>query len=120
MQEVNGGYALQNDTRLNFGLGDATNVDVVRVEWPSGIVQTLTNLAPQQVLTVTEPSRLVAQGPGQLQVQSWKGMAFGLQASTDLAAWTSLGTATNLDGTLKFSDPDVADHPHRFYRAVSK
>jgi len=120
LQEINGGYAQQNDSRPNFGLGDAANVDLVRIEWPSGIVQTLTNLAPQQILTVTEPARLVAQGPGQAQVQSWKGMAFELEASTDLVEWASLGTLTNLDGTLKFSDPDAANHVRRYYRAVAK
>jgi enediyne biosynthesis protein E4 len=120
LREVNGGYAQQNDLRPDFGLGDATNADLVRIEWPSGIVQTLTNVAPQRILTVTEPSHLVAQGPGQLQVQSWKGMAFELQASTNLVEWTSLGTATNLDGTLKFNEPEVAGHDKRFYRAVAK
>jgi hypothetical protein len=55
MQEVNGGYQVQNDTRLNFGLGDATNVDLVRIEWPSGVVQELTNVAVDQILTLWEP-----------------------------------------------------------------
>jgi hypothetical protein len=38
----------------HFGLGQATSVSELRIEWPSGIVQTLTDLAPNQVLTVTE------------------------------------------------------------------
>ena len=38
----------------HFGLGDATNIDNVRIEWPSGIVQTMTNLAAKQILTVVE------------------------------------------------------------------
>ena len=40
-----GGLACQNDLRAHFGLGDATNVDVVIIEWPSGTVQQLTNVA---------------------------------------------------------------------------
>jgi hypothetical protein len=43
-----GGLACQNDLRAQFGLGDATNVDVVIIEWPSGIVQQLTNIATKQ------------------------------------------------------------------------
>jgi hypothetical protein len=54
MQEVNGGYAFQNDTRLNFGLGDATNVDLVRIEWPSGNVQELSTQSADRIVTVTE------------------------------------------------------------------
>jgi hypothetical protein len=56
MQEVNGGYSIQNDVRLNFGLGDATNVDLVRIEWPSGNVQELTNQGVDQILAVSEQS----------------------------------------------------------------
>jgi enediyne biosynthesis protein E4 len=38
----------------HFGLGNATQADIVRVEWPSGNVQELTGVAPDQSLTVTE------------------------------------------------------------------
>ena len=40
----------------HFGLSDATNIDTVRIEWPSGIVQEQYNLAPRQSLTITEPT----------------------------------------------------------------
>ena len=33
----------------HFGLGDATNVEVLRIEWPSGVVTELTNVSPQPV-----------------------------------------------------------------------
>jgi len=39
----------------HFGLGDATNVSTLRIEWTSGIVQELRNLPVNQILTVTEP-----------------------------------------------------------------
>ena len=35
----------------HFGLGDATNVTTLRIEWPSGAVQELTNVATNQFLT---------------------------------------------------------------------
>jgi hypothetical protein len=63
MQEVNGGYQWQNDTRLNFGLGDATTVDLVRIEWPSGNVQELVNLTPNQIITVTEAVNITPARP---------------------------------------------------------
>ena len=102
----------------HFGLGDATNVDVLRIEWPSGIVQELQEVAPNQILTVTEPARLQVFGAGAFRVQSWKGMAFEVQASTDLKQWSPVTTVTNLTGTLEFSDPNSANSLQRFYRAV--
>jgi hypothetical protein len=50
-----GGHFLgQGDGPLNFGLGRATLVDQIDIQWPSGLSQTLTNVAVDQPLTVTE------------------------------------------------------------------
>src|SRR5439155_7289915 len=56
LREISGGtsFGSQNDMRANFGLGDATNADIVRIEWPSSIVQTMTNVAAKQFLTGVE------------------------------------------------------------------
>jgi enediyne biosynthesis protein E4 len=54
-----GGLGSQNDLRAAFGLGDATKVEVVRVEWPSGMVQELANVAARQFLTVIEPEAFI-------------------------------------------------------------
>ena len=104
----------------HFGLGDATIIDTVRIEWPSGIVQELHDVAAKQSMTVTEPARLQALGAGILRIQSWKGMAFDVQASTDLDQWSPLTIVTNLTGTLEFTDPDALNHPRRFYRTVPR
>ncbi|MCZ7636663.1 MAG: FG-GAP-like repeat-containing protein [Verrucomicrobia bacterium] len=57
------GFTGQSDLRAHFGLGDATQVDILRVEWPSGNVQELTDLAPNQLLTVTEQVRITPVRP---------------------------------------------------------
>jgi hypothetical protein len=44
----------QSDIRAHFGLGDATTVDEIRIEWPSGAEQTMTGVAVNQILSVTE------------------------------------------------------------------
>jgi hypothetical protein len=49
------GYQSNSDPRLHFGLGTATQVDQVKVTWPSGQVQYLTNLAANQIIEVVEP-----------------------------------------------------------------
>ena len=83
-------------------------------------MQELHNVAPKQFLTVTEPARLRVLGSGAFRVQSWKGMAFAVQASIGLKQWSPVTTVTNLTGTLEFTDPDAANQLRRFYRAVLK
>ncbi|MFA6108201.1 MAG: CRTAC1 family protein [Candidatus Latescibacterota bacterium] len=51
------GYLSQSDPRLHFGLGSGGLVDSVTVRWPSGQLQTLTEVAVDQVLVVEEPAR---------------------------------------------------------------
>jgi hypothetical protein len=121
LREISGGsgYCSQNDLRAHFGLGNATNVEVMRIEWPSGIVQELRDLPAKQILTVTEPVRLQATGLGQFQFKSWKGQAFTIKASADLTAWNSIATVTNLTGTVEFTDPEAGLLAQRFYRLVT-
>jgi len=55
-RDISGGDAVNgNQLYAHFGLGDATNVETVRIEWTSGIVQELHDVATRQILTVTEP-----------------------------------------------------------------
>jgi hypothetical protein len=62
MRQISGGAGIGNqDLCAHFGLGSATNIDTIRIEWPSGKVQELANVAAKQVLTVTEPEPPVLQ-----------------------------------------------------------
>jgi hypothetical protein len=72
-------------------LAHATNVTALRIEWSSGIVQELTNVATDQILTITEPAQLVPLSPGAFQIRCWKGMQFEVEESLNLQAWNSLG-----------------------------
>jgi hypothetical protein len=47
-------YLSANDRRVFFGLGDETKVKQVRILWPSGIEQVVTNLASDQLIKVEE------------------------------------------------------------------
>ena len=52
LREVSGGHS--SDLRVHFGLGDAKTIDTIRVEWPSGIVQELKDVATNKFLTIRE------------------------------------------------------------------
>jgi hypothetical protein len=49
-----GGYLSSNDRRLHFGLGGATRADRVEVHWPSGRVETRTDVPASGTIEWTE------------------------------------------------------------------
>jgi hypothetical protein len=115
-----GGFSNGQNLIAHFGLGDATNVDVLRIEWTSGIVQELHNVPVRQYLTVTEPTKLRMERAGELQIQCWKGMAYAIECSTNLLDWGALATVTNLTGKLTWSDPKPPSLSACFYRVVKQ
>jgi len=54
-----GGYFSQSDLRVHFGLGKAEKVEVLEVRWPSGQVDTLKDVKPNQVVYVKEGEGIV-------------------------------------------------------------
>ncbi|MBL4716624.1 MAG: VCBS repeat-containing protein [Bacteroidia bacterium] len=51
---VETGYDGQNSLNVEFGLGNATVIDSIRIEWPSGIVWDTSNVNAKQFLTINE------------------------------------------------------------------
>ena len=51
------GYASSSDGPVHFGLGGDARAESITIYWPSGTVQTLQDVAGDQVLKVTEASR---------------------------------------------------------------
>ena len=121
-RDITGGTTSNGNHRYaHFGLGDATSVTTLRIEWPSGIVQELQDVPTKQILTITEPPQLVPLGPCEFQIRCWKGMQFEVQKSANLLTWDSLGTVTNESGTLTFQDTQADPGAARcFYRVVSQ
>ncbi|MGB0122759.1 MAG: CRTAC1 family protein [Silvibacterium sp.] len=54
-----GSYLSQNDLRVHFGLGSATKIDSLEIRWPSGKVETLTNLDADKFYSVLEGQGIV-------------------------------------------------------------
>ena len=54
-----GSYLSQHDFRQHFGLGSATKIDSIEIQWPSGTVDKLTNLAADKFYSVLEGSGVV-------------------------------------------------------------
>jgi hypothetical protein len=124
LREISGGgnYFAQNDPRARFGLGDATNADVVRIEWPSGIVQELTNVTAKQFLTVIERAKLQADyqpatGEFHLTVLGGKGLAYAIEQTTNLSSWIACAQLTNQTGAVIWTNLPDLQGVGIFYRA---
>jgi len=71
VREVRAGesYGITHSGRQNFGLGSSTKVETLIIKWPSGIVETYTDLDANQSITVVEdvcitpPSNITFDGP---------------------------------------------------------
>ena len=105
----------------HFGLGDATKAQTVRIEWPSGIVQELRDVASKQILTVVEHQHYAGQPPSFTQVapaengavrvtmaEPSSGARYVLEASANLVNWTKLAAWTSGGTTFQFTDTQRA------------
>ena len=108
------GWLATSDRRVHFGLGQATNVDLVRIRWPSGQKQYLTNVPANQILTVEEPKMALA-GPAQVggttsldfKIQGDEGLPYFMLLSLSNATPTVLPDGTSIpvivDGVSEYT-----------------
>jgi hypothetical protein len=91
---TNAGTFNQSDLPVHFGLGSATTIDELRIQWPDGTVQLLYDVPANQYLTVHTPGDFdgdgVVDGGDLLQ---WQG-DFAMNGESDM----------NLDGQTDGAD----------------
>jgi hypothetical protein len=58
-----GSYLSASDKRVHFGLGKANIIQTIEIRWPSGIRQTLKDIAADQILQIDEPAAAVPAKP---------------------------------------------------------
>lgn len=91
---TNAGTFNQSDVPVHVGLGDASTIDELRIEWPDGTIQIIEDVAADQYLSVTTPGDF--DGDGDVDAD-------------DLAQWesdfsVSNGSDSNLDGASNGRD----------------
>jgi hypothetical protein len=66
-----GSYISQNDLRVHFGIGKAEKVELLEIRWPSGAVDALKDVKPNQLIVVKEGAgiaRSVKFGKGEVKM----------------------------------------------------
>jgi len=76
MREISGGsgWGHQDTLFAEFGLGDQVRANSVEIHWPSGDIQSFTNVPANQAITVTEGSGItegLAVQPQRKQLSTW-------------------------------------------------
>ena len=127
MREITSGDGIGSSALIaHFGLGDATNIDTVRIEWPSGRTQEIQALKPNQSLVVTEPPSIRAIGAQtdgfHLQVQTATvGTNHRVERSSNLLDWSEVTTLTSQgvgQKTTVVDSTSPSGEQARFYRVV--
>jgi len=125
LREISGGtgYGSQDGLLAHFGLGDATSVDVLRIEWPSGMVQEFLDVRANQTLIIYEPPRLEIRviqpfRSVEMILTSRGGFDYAIEATEDFRQWARIGTLTRVNGSVQFVDQSAGLHRQRFYRAA--
>jgi hypothetical protein len=73
---------------------------------------------PPPAPLVLSPQGFATNRNFQFKLSSTTNTGFGIQASTNLADWTGIGSGfTDMSGLLFFQDTNAAGFPSRFYRA---
>ena len=120
----------QAELLAHFGLGDATKVETLRINWPSGVVQELHDVVPNQSLNITEHQEGVTHSPSltasrlasdtvQLTLTGQTNLLYVFEASTNLVQWTKIAVRPNLTGAVDFTDNTATNYSQRFYRTVT-
>jgi len=135
MREISGNAYFGGGGQLliaHFGLGDATNVTTLTIEWPSGIVQEFSDVAADQYLKIEEHEDYAETNPVPaltLVGTSTNGLAltiqeptagahYALEGSTDLQNWAMLLSRKSVGGTQDYIDTKATNGTARFYRVI--
>jgi hypothetical protein len=88
----------QNSSTLHFGLAQNTKIDKIEIDWPDGTVQTLTNVSPDQIMTIVEPGGTKLAAPRPIPVYLGYGPYTGQVGTAKPSDYyrLTIGTATNL------------------------
>ena len=73
MREQTGGVHKwsQNHQRIHFGLADNTQVDLLEIRWPSGVVQQLENFEANQLLQIVEGLEATNNDPIRIEAEDY-------------------------------------------------
>ena len=126
MRQIAGseGWVTFNSLEALFGLGGAPVVEIVRVEWPSGIVQELHNIPARQTLTIVERTDFsianLGGGAFELRLKGPRQQRYRLESSSDLTNWSFVDslTITNADGSASFLHTHAGDEFQMFFRVT--
>ena len=120
------GWVTFNSLDAVIGLGDASAIDTLRVEWPSGLVQEFHDVGVKQTLVLVEHTGLSIVRAGnhelELTVSGPRQQRYRVETSSDLKLWSpaTLLTITNENGMASSRYTLAAAGTGMYFRAVAE
>jgi hypothetical protein len=117
-------YNGENDLRAHFGVGDATVIDSIKVEWLGGGVETFANVSCGQFITITEGQGLEETGEKKMEnvlevfpdpAQAVLNLKFNRQEDNVAYEITDARSMTVLSGIVKNNCIGIQDLPPGSY-----
>ncbi len=123
-EEIGGGLTLAavNTLVINDVRSADAGTYTVEVRNAAGTVVSSNAVLLILAQPVVDTVKVVASGMTangfQLRVEGATGSNYVVQASTDLAKWTSIATNSAPTGIMDYTDTEARNHPQRFYRVL--
>ena len=126
LREISGGIGFgQSPLLAHFGLGNAATAETIRIEWPSGVVQTLTNVQVNTTITVRENLVRIGQptllnGKLMIEVSAESDSDCLLESTAEFSLpWQPDRTFVATNSSIQL-DLGVPDQPFRYFRVRSQ
>ncbi|HRI13650.1 MAG TPA: CRTAC1 family protein [Verrucomicrobiota bacterium] len=109
------GWLTFNALDVVVGLGDATLIDTIRIEWPSGLIQELHHIAPRQTLAVTESALTLTRVDDRTLDLTWSLDGYVLQNAMNLSIpdWQPVPGVTSKNHRVTIEEQSQLFRLHR-------
>ena len=105
------GYVSQGTPEVEVGLGSYSQADTVEITWPSGIVQTLTDVGADQLLEVIEPVETLIQplpqASGPISCDDQVTVDFRYSPAPDTPAMRAYSVRVTATSAVSFTASDI-------------
>lgn len=114
---IGAGYVSNLDKHVDFMLGNIDDLMIFNRALTDAEITAIYNAGAAGLIRAPQITGIKAtNGQVAIGLKGFTGKNFTIYSSTDLKAWTPLGTIANISGTNSYTISNITNQPHTFYR----